>query len=65
MSKADWYCQQTLRVETLYWQEKPECGKTAKFIWKSDLRGKLRLCRRHAKAVGLEHCKPLKPEKSK
>lgn len=52
-------CQQTLRGWTPYWQEKPECGKPARFTWVSDLRGKVRLCRRHAKSVGLENCEPL------
>lgn len=59
MGKVSDGCQQTLRIETPYWREAPECSKTAKFIWKSSLRGKLRLCRRHAKAIGLENCKPL------
>lgn len=52
-------CQQILRVETLYWQQVPERGRAAGFTWVSDLRGRIRLCRRHAKQIGLENCQPI------
>jgi hypothetical protein len=57
-------CQEILQVERLYWQSPIECGKRARFTWKSRLRGKLRLCLRHARRVGLARCKEL-PRRTK
>lgn len=57
-------CKQTLSGWRPYWQhgQDNECGKKAHWLWKSSLRGELPLCTRHAKAVGLDKCKPLKPQ---
>jgi hypothetical protein len=57
-------CQQILRVETPYWREAPECRAVAAFTWQSPLRGLLRLCRRHAKVIGLDKCGPISGRKA-
>lgn len=59
-------CKQTLSGWRPYWQHgnDNECGKKAHWLWKSSLRGELPLCTRHAKAVGLNKCKPLNPQNS-
>jgi len=51
-------CKQTLAGWRPYWQhgQGNECGKRAHWMWKSSLRGKVPLCTRHAKAVGIETC---------
>lgn len=58
-------CQQYLRGFVPYWRETPVCGKPARWVWTSNLRGPVCLCTRHARAVGLEKCRPLVPSREK
>lgn len=61
--KAAKTCQQTLQGWVPYWEIELDrtCGLPAHFTWVSSLRGKLFLCRRHAKSVGLDKCAPIQP----
>lgn len=55
-------CEQGLTGYVSYWNRDNDhrCGNVARYEWLSSLRGGMKLCTRHAKAVGLKNCKPLK-----